>query len=62
MNSVIVLFSGFCHVYGRFSYVKSDFTELKSFSSGKFKGLNFANVTSFAACKLINVGFIVLYR
>lgn len=24
----------FCHVFGRFSYLKSDFTELKNFSSG----------------------------
>ncbi|CAH3037704.1 unnamed protein product [Porites lobata] len=25
----------FCHVFGRFSYVKCDFTEMKSFSSGE---------------------------
>ena len=34
---IIILFysfSGFCHVFGRFSYVKSDFTEMKSLSSG----------------------------
>lgn len=28
------IFPGFCHVFGRFSYVKCDFTEMKSFSSG----------------------------
>ena len=28
------IFPGFCHVFGRFSYVKCDFTEMKSFPSG----------------------------
>lgn len=49
--SIAVLLSGFCHDFGSFSYVKSDFTELKSFSLGKFKELLFADVKVFAACK-----------